>query len=105
TPDNRAANLRLAGDPALSRRVTVHPHSSCEQDPAVRKGQERSDLPAERAPGRGGEVPVEPKVTTADVLEALHQATGLPLVADFYTRLYNASEVTVREMVLFEALN
>jgi RNA polymerase sigma-70 factor, ECF subfamily len=36
----------------------------------------------------------EPKVTTADVLEALHRATGLPIVADFYTRLYEPKQVS-----------
>jgi RNA polymerase sigma factor (sigma-70 family) len=92
-PDNRAANLRLAGDPALGRRVTVHPHSSCQPALISPRGEV------------GGEVPSEPMVTTADVLEALHQATGLPLVADYYTRLYKSSEVSVRELVLFEALN
>jgi RNA polymerase sigma-70 factor (ECF subfamily) len=102
-PDNRAVNLRLAGDPALGHRVTIHPHSSCQPALISPRGQERSDPPAERAPG--GEVPSEPMVTTADVLEALHQATGMPLVADYYTRLYKSPAVSVRELVLFEALN
>jgi hypothetical protein len=56
-----------------------------------------------RAPG-GGEVN-PPKVTTADVLEAVHHATGLPLVADFYTRLYPAEELSVQNLSLFDALN
>jgi len=44
-------------------------------------------------------------MTTADVLEALHRATGRPIVADFYTRLYPQGAVTVRDQPLFEALN
>jgi len=44
------------------------------------------------------------KVTSAEVLEALHQATGLPLIADYYTRLYPAEAVTVKDQPLFEAL-
>jgi hypothetical protein len=44
-------------------------------------------------------------VTTADVLEALHQATGLPIVADYYTRLYKPDMVSVRGQTLFAALN
>jgi hypothetical protein len=47
----------------------------------------------------------EPRVTPADVLEALYRATGRPIVADFYTRLYPPSEVTVQDLPLFEALN
>jgi hypothetical protein len=44
-------------------------------------------------------------VTTADLLEALHRATGSPLVGDFYTRLYSPSAVSVREQPLLEILN
>jgi len=44
-------------------------------------------------------------VTTAEVLEAIHQATGLPLVADYYTRLYPASSLSVRNVPVFDALN
>jgi len=47
----------------------------------------------------------EPRVTSADVLEAVHQATGLPIVADYYTRLYKPEEVTTRNQTLFDALN
>jgi hypothetical protein len=45
------------------------------------------------------------KVTTADVLEALHRASGLPIVADYYTRLYPLSASSVRDQPLFDALN
>src|SRR5439155_11070175 len=36
---------------------------------------------------------------------ALHQATGMPIVADFYTRLYQPEAVSVRNERLFDALN
>jgi hypothetical protein len=52
-----------------------------------------------------GGVGPEPRVTTADVLEALHRATGLPLVADYYTRLYPPASVSVKRLPLFDALN
>src|SRR5439155_14360462 len=45
------------------------------------------------------------KVTTAEVLEALHRASGMPVVADFYTRLYPRASVSVTGQSLFEALN
>src|SRR6266581_4937975 len=45
------------------------------------------------------------KVTSADVLEALHQATGMPVVADFYTRLYSPERLSVTDQPIFEALN
>src|SRR5204862_5387155 len=44
-------------------------------------------------------------ITSADVLEALHRATGTPIVADFYTRLIKPESVSVRSQPLYEALN
>jgi hypothetical protein len=58
------------------------------------------------AAGAAGRVPADAeRVTSADVLEALHQATGLPIVAHFYTRLYSAQDAAVAQAPLFEALN
>jgi hypothetical protein len=45
------------------------------------------------------------RVNSADVLEALHQATGLPVVADFYTHLYSPEAVSVTNQPIFAALN
>ena len=39
------------------------------------------------------------------MLEALHRATGMPIVADFYTRLYEPGAVSVKDQPLFDALN
>jgi RNA polymerase sigma-70 factor (ECF subfamily) len=89
-PDNRAANLKLAGDTALRSRVTVQPQPSCH--------------PAAAAVTSDGSIS-EARVTPADVLEALHRATGLPIVADHYTRLYKPSELSARNLLLFDALN
>jgi hypothetical protein len=44
-------------------------------------------------------------VTTADALEALHRASGLSVVADFFTRLYPPESVQVKDQPLFEAFN
>src|SRR5262249_5593594 len=62
-------------DPALRTPVTLRPQ------PSGRAPQPPAAVEGAAAP--------EPKVTTANVLEALHRATGLPIVADFYTRLYD----------------
>src|SRR5207302_6672397 len=40
-----------------------------------------------------------------DVLETLHRATGLPVVADYYTRLYRQRDVSILDAALFETLN
>jgi hypothetical protein len=106
-PQNEVANAKLARDPDLRARVSVRPRSSCRPDTSDRLAPDRSgEQPPLPASGRGlgGEVNPE-NVTTADVLEALHRATGLPIVADFYTRLYRTGEVSVTNQPLFEALN
>jgi hypothetical protein len=92
-PDNRAANERFARDPSLRERVSLRPEASCRPDPAFTKR------------GQGKTAAAEVKVTSADVLEALHQVSGLPIVADYYTRLYPQDAVSVREHPLFDALN
>jgi hypothetical protein len=89
-PDNAAAHGALAHDPTLRGRVTLQPQPTCRPVPP-------SDATEGSAP--------EPKVTTADVLEVLHRATGLPVVADHYTRLYKPEAVSVRNRALFDAVN
>jgi hypothetical protein len=89
-PDNGAANAKLAGDPSLRARVTVRPEPSCRPAPEPRA-----------IAGLASEL----RVTSADVLEALHRATGRPIVADYFTRLYNPEAVALPNQPLFEALN
>jgi RNA polymerase sigma-70 factor (ECF subfamily) len=89
SPENRAVNAKFARDSALRPRVSIRPESSC--------------VPAHAA-GEHGTAP-EPQVTTADVLEALHHVTGLPLVADSFTRLYPLGTVSVQHQPIFDALS
>jgi RNA polymerase sigma-70 factor, ECF subfamily len=84
-PETAGANVRSAQEPALRARVTVEPGGD--------------------ASAAGAIAPREPKVGTDDVLEALHRATGMNLVADHYTRLYQASTVSVRDVPLHAALD
>jgi hypothetical protein len=99
-PDNAKANAKLlaagpqgapgSAAPALRARVSIRPKASCTLLPD---------------PNATEPSPAEPRVTTADVLEAFHQATGLPIVADYYTRLYKPEEVSAPGQTLFDALN
>jgi hypothetical protein len=89
-PENGAAHAGLAHDAALRGRITLQPQPTCR--------------PAPPPDATDGSAP-EPKVTTADVLEALHRASGLPIIADYYTRLYKPETVSVQNMPLFDALN
>jgi RNA polymerase sigma-70 factor, ECF subfamily len=87
-PENGRLNARFADEPTLRPLVTVQPQ------------------PAYRPVGDAdGTVPPEPRVTPADLMEAFHRATGLPVVGDHYTRLYPPAEVSVRNVPLFQALN
>jgi RNA polymerase sigma-70 factor, ECF subfamily len=97
-PDNSRLNARLALDPAFRPRVTIAPA----------KGKS-APLPmgdaglSHGAASHGGGAAAE-KVTTADVLEALHRATGMQLVADYYTRLYDPATVSARDLPLFDVV-
>src|SRR5262249_9504599 len=115
-PQNAIANTRLARDPALRRRVTVLPVPSCRGGEVVGwwGGGEAAATSRDRpAPSPShhpttspsGEAPPEAKVTTADVLEVLHQVSGMNIVADFYTHLYVPRDVSVQNLPLFDALN
>jgi hypothetical protein len=98
-PENAQTNARLRTHPALRGRGAVTPR------PAASRVPPASPEPAEATPAAGGETtPPARKVTSADVLEAIHRATGLPVVGDFYTRLYPEDQVSVRDVSLFEAL-
>jgi hypothetical protein len=98
SPENAAANARFARDPALQGRVAVKAVGSRQSPVASSTG------PRPMA-GDGADRTGVSKVTSADVLEALHRATGLPIVADYYTRLYPASQVAVQNTRRFDALN
>jgi hypothetical protein len=87
--DNRASNARWANDPVFRARVTLQAQPSC-------------CPPRTAQPGDGSTH--ESRATTADALEALHRATRLPLVADYYTRLYEPKDVAIAPQPLFDAL-
>jgi RNA polymerase sigma-70 factor (ECF subfamily) len=101
SPGNRQANASLAADPALRRPVTI--------SLAPSSGGERpigSLAPsAGSIANRGGSEASAAKITTADVLEAVHRATGWPVVGDHYTRLYAPETLAARNVPLFDALN
>jgi RNA polymerase sigma-70 factor, ECF subfamily len=94
--ENAMLNAKLARDPVLQTPTTVEPRPAYTLSP---------DLVPHRPDSTDGTERPEPKVTTADVLEALHQATGMPIVADFYTRLYKPDAVSLKDRPLFDALN
>lgn len=88
-PDARARE-RLARDPALKRHVTLLPEHACA---------------ASATPSEAHRVARDRKVSSADLLAALHQATGLNLVADSYTRYYPAATLSARQASLLSVLD
>jgi hypothetical protein len=87
--DRSPTAAKPPSNPVLRTRVAVKPQASCRAASA----------------SAGVESAPEAKLTSADFLEALHQATGLPIVADYFTRLYPPEAVAIRDRPLAEALD
>jgi hypothetical protein len=111
---NAALNAGLRADALLRPLVSIRPKPSCpwftpESRPKRFSGArvqleprgERLYLDVE-GQIQSGEEP--PHVTSADVWEAVHDATGAPVVADAYSRLFEAKGMEVEQMSRFEAL-
>src|SRR5207247_823568 len=102
-PDNAAANCSLRADPQFQRRVSLKPRPSCPRFAASTRPPVAEGQPLLNSHGEPGPEPVH--VSAADVWEAVHQKTGLPVIADAYSRAYPVDGVTVEPMALFGALN
>jgi RNA polymerase sigma factor (sigma-70 family) len=98
-PESSRLNAHLIRDPTLLPHITVAPKRNDSTEFPIGSGE----LP-QKAPPRPSRITAA-KVTTAEVLEALHRATGLPLVADYYTRLYQPGDVSVQNLSVLETLN
>jgi hypothetical protein len=100
-PRNAKANVGRASDAALRLRVSLRPEHSCRHTVTA-----TPTAPGSAAGKRtGSEAMPESRVSSADILEALHRATGLNIVGDYYTRFCPQAEVVVQDAPLSEALN
>jgi hypothetical protein len=120
-PNNAATNQALRTQAPFTRVVTLRPEPSCPKlraEAQARKPGERAPSGEERAMElmRSGrplsaermermERVSEPHVLAADVWEAVHRETGLPIVADSYARIYDAKKLTIEKATLYEALS
>jgi RNA polymerase sigma-70 factor (ECF subfamily) len=105
-PENARINARFAKDPALQVRVSIQPRHACRdlrREPANDHPPAANQKPSSDA-GQSS-LSADRRVTTADVLEALHKTTGLPIVADYYTRFFETDRVSMRGQTLCAALN
>jgi hypothetical protein len=101
-PENARANAVLRGRSPFDTVVTLRPEPSC---PTARKFLlgKLKPLPYGLGSSSIGDFQ-RPHVFTSDVWEELHRKTGLPIVADYYTRMHRLAPVTVTGKSLFEAL-
>jgi hypothetical protein len=98
-PDNATANAALRRRPPFDQIISLCPEPSCPEQKRAQAGGKapRSDA---RPPVRQ----LRPHVFSADVWESVHRETGLPIVADYYTRTYPLDQTTVTKRPLFDAL-
>jgi hypothetical protein len=99
-PENARANAAVRNQPLFLRTVSLRPEVVCPKLKAQKQGKQEAPRLSV------GEVPEQetPHVTTAEFWEAVHRETGANIVADFYSRPYNADQATVANASLFDAL-
>jgi hypothetical protein len=102
-PENGKLNKGLRSHPLFKAETAVKPELSCPRCVAAAAGKPIPFHDALWASNSEGPFN-RPHVTSADVWEAVHKATGMPIVADFYTRLHEVPSVTVAGAPLFDAL-
>jgi hypothetical protein len=99
-PENASADAALRGRPPFDRVISFDPKPSC---PAIKTPRPADlDLNLDRASFNLDRS--QPYAFSSDVWEAIHRATGLPIVADFYTHLYPVGKLIVDRRPLFQAL-
>src|SRR5205085_5994865 len=92
-PANATANAALRGRAPFDRVISVQPRPSCPVLKSARPGDESRQFYSRSLGGSTG----QPHVFSSDVWEAVHRATGLPIVADFYTHMYRLDKLMVTE--------
>lgn len=104
--DNATINRGLRSDPAFKRLTSLSPTIHCpilKREGTPRDPQGIFDTIEEMESFHTFPTPM-PHVTSADVWEEVHQRTGLPIVADYYTRLYPLDAFIAKDTSLFDAL-
>ena len=100
-PDNARGNTALRSKAPFTRRISLAPQSS---RPALKQWHKPGETIGASFDEYGRNEAPAPQVMSDDVWEELHRKTGLPIVADYYTHLYDEAVLTHRNVPLFEAL-
>ena len=105
-PDNAKANQALAKLPLFARLIELKPEHVCHsqgnglRDPLDPKAKMETAEDIYSRPEKYFSRHAE----SSDVWEAVHKKTGMPIVADYYTRLYAQDSVQMSRMSVFDAL-
>jgi hypothetical protein len=109
-PQNAVINAKHRTLPELKKTVSFKPAPSCPWFNAGGKIEDRDgfeirmgDRVMHIGPG-GMEQAATPHVTSGDVWQSIHEATGLPIVADSYSRVHAAGSVAQSGKSIFDAL-
>ena len=104
-PQNAAALASLRRSPELQTRVSLLPEPSCPyaNDPARNDFKQLMMTFGTSYAAVHAQLP-HPHLNSADVWAELHRRTGLPIIADFYSRLYPAPAFKAESITTFDAL-
>jgi hypothetical protein len=100
-PENARANASLRGKAPFTRTVTLRPEPQC---PNLKRFYPFGTTFGSGARNEGAMEAPKPHVNSAEVWEEVHKRTGLPIIADYYTRQHDLQAVTVEQASLFDAL-
>jgi hypothetical protein len=100
--DNAKANGALRGQSPFDSVISLRPRPSCLTVQKMLRGQIQR-LPYGVHSAAIGDLQ-RPHVFSADVWEAVHRETGLPIVADYYTRMHRLDQMTLSGKSVFETL-
>lgn len=123
-PQNAENNQALRKDPRFREEISLDPVPSCptlkehreaarpgalSDRPATPEGERELALAMARASRKMSSVDRElrvarPHVITADVWEEVYRKTGMPIVADSYSRIYPQASLVVKKATRFDAL-
>jgi hypothetical protein len=107
-PQNAEANAKHKTDPILTPLVTIRPRPSCPAAEDDRRDEARaaaSPAPPAATPPQQAARRHHTQVTSADVLEAIHKASGQDVIGDHFSRLHDPASGSAEKVRLFDALN
>jgi hypothetical protein len=81
-PKNAEANNGMANKPGMGNKVSLAPTPL-----ELTVGEEKTK-----------------RITTAELLEAIHRTTGKDVIGDYYTKLYSPADFEIKDKTLFETL-